>query len=115
LEYTWRQPELDWNAFGLIAVIELERVRSCRNRPMPPELADGYNRAIARLPEVVGAHPHKEWSPMLMQHIAACIALARGQRLMARAYLEMDRDGAIKWLVEGMGFDEREVQRWAGE
>ena len=39
--------------------------------------------AIARLPEVAGAHFQQEWSPTLMQHILACIALARGQRLLA--------------------------------
>jgi hypothetical protein len=37
LEYARQQPELDWNPFGLIAVIELERVRYCRNSPMPSE------------------------------------------------------------------------------
>jgi len=115
LEYARRQPKLDWQAFALIAVVELERTHYCRNRPMPGELADGYYAALARLPEVEGGHEQKKWSPILMQHIAACVALARGQRLLARAYLEMDRDGAKKWLTEGMGFDEREVRRWAIE
>jgi hypothetical protein len=115
LEYSKRSQELDWNAFGLIAAIELERPHYCRNRLMPPELADSYYEAIARVPEVVGTHAQKEWPPILLQHIVACIALARGQRLLARAYLEMDREGAIKWLAEGMGFDEGEVQRWARE
>jgi hypothetical protein len=115
VEYARRSPELDWNAFGLVAVIELERPHSCLNCPMPSELADGYYEAINRLPEVVSAHPQKEWLPILMQHITACIALARGQRLMARAYLEMDRDGAIRWLAEGMGFDQQAVQGWASE
>lgn len=115
LEYAARQKELEWHVFGLIAVIELERTHYCRNRPMPPELADDYSEAIARLPEVVSAHTHKEWSPIVTQHIVACIALARGQRLLARAYLDLDRDGAVKWLTEGIGFDEREVRRWANE
>lgn len=115
LEYSRRSQELDWNAFGLIAVIELERPRSCCNCPMPAELAESYDEAMARLPEVVGAHAQKEWPPILMQHIVACLALARGQRLLARAYLEMDREGAIRWLAEGMGFDECAVRRWACE
>jgi hypothetical protein len=115
LEYSRRQTELEWNVFYLIAVIELARPRHCKNHPMPPELAEGYFLALGRLPEVVGAHVHKDWSSIVMQYIAACIALARGQRLLARTYLEMDRDGAVGWLIEAAGFDEREVRRWANE
>jgi hypothetical protein len=115
LEYIRRSPELDWNAFGLIAVIELERPHHCNNWPMPSELADSYLAAVAQVPEVAACHAQKQWSPILTQHIAACIALSRGQRLLARAYLDMDGEGAVKWLADGMGFDEREVQRWAHE
>ncbi len=115
LESARRSPELDWNAFGLIAVIELERLHYCGNRPMPAELEESYAKAIDRLPEIVSAHAQKEWRPIVMQHVMACIALARGQRLLARAYLEMDREGAIKWLEEEMGFGRREVRRWAKE
>ena len=57
---------------------------------MPPELAEGYATAIAHVPEVVANHPQKQWGPELTQHVMACIALARGQRLLARAYFEMD-------------------------
>jgi len=115
LEFIRGSGKMDWNAFGLIAVIELERYHYCRNGTMPSELTDSYYAAVAMLPEVVAAHSQKEWEPPLMQRIVACTALARGQRLLARAYLEMDRDGAMKWLAEEMGFDEREVQRWAHE
>ncbi len=53
LESARRSPELDWNAFGLIAVIELERLHYCGNRPMPAELEESYAKAIDRLPEMV--------------------------------------------------------------
>jgi hypothetical protein len=115
LEYARRGPTLDWNVFGLIAVIELERVPYCRNRRMPQELTEAYFTAIAQLPEVVATHPQKEWGPELTQHIVTCIALARGQRMLARAYLEMDKEAAITWLQNEIGYDKREVQKWSRE
>jgi hypothetical protein len=81
LEYIRRSSELDWNPFGLIAVIEMERLRHCRNEPIPVELVESYNNAIALLPQVTSTHSQKKWSPILMQHIVACIALSRGQRV----------------------------------
>src|SRR5207248_41909 len=46
LEFVRRSPVMDWNAIGLIAVIELERPHYCRNRKMPEELVGGYFQAL---------------------------------------------------------------------
>jgi hypothetical protein len=101
LEFARRSPRLDWNVFGLIAVIELERPS---NPSVPAFLAAGYFRAIKELPAVVGSHPQQEWDEILTRHIVCCIALARGQRVLARVYLEMGLDAAQQWLWREIGY-----------
>jgi hypothetical protein len=101
LEFARRSPRLDSNVFGLIAVIELERPS---NPNVPECLAAGYFRAIKELPAVVGNHPQQEWEEILTRHIVCCIALARGQRVLARVYLEMGPDAAQQWLRGEIGY-----------
>lgn len=111
-----RGAALDWNAFGLIAVIELERTASHANGQMPAELSDAYFKALAELPAVAADHPQRSWGPELTQHVMACVAVARGQRLLARAYLELSREAAREWLLsDAVGFDENVVARWERE
>jgi len=101
LEFARSSPKLDWNVFGLIAVIELERPS---NPSVPEFLAEGYFRAIKELPAVVGSHPQQEWDEILTRHIVCCIALARGHRVLARGYLEMGPDAAQRLLREEIGY-----------
>lgn len=98
-------PRLDWNVFGLIAVIELERPY---NPSVPEFLAAGYLRAIRELPAVVGSHPQSKWDEVLTRHIVCCIALARGQRVLARVYLEMGPNAAQEWLLDEIGYKPEE-------
>src|SRR5437588_9974665 len=56
LDYARRSHELDWNAFGLIAVIELERPHYCRTAAMPAELGAGSDAPMLRCREVAGSH-----------------------------------------------------------
>ena len=104
LEFSRKSPTLDWNAFGLIAIIELERLGRSKHWTIPPELEEAFFAAIEKLPEIVASHPQKRWGPELTQHIMACIAVARGQTLLARAYLEMGLDEAKQLLRDVMGF-----------
>ena len=101
LEFARRSLRLDWNVFGLIAVIELARPS---NPSVPEFLAASYFRTIKELPAVVGSHPQREWNEILTQHIVCCIALARGQRVLARVYLEMDQNAAQQWLQDEIGY-----------
>jgi hypothetical protein len=108
LEYARRCPRLDWNVFGLICIIELERPHN----PLPPEeLVQDYFQALARLPEVVALHPDRQWDTILTQCIVACLALTRGQRLLARVYSEMDHNAARQWLEENVGY----ALKWEAE
>jgi hypothetical protein len=103
LEYVGISPKLNWNPLGLIAVIELERPY---NLPVPEELATAYFQAIFNIPLVVGTHPDHHWNAEVTQCVAACIALARGQRLLAKAYLEMGITTAKRFLEEEIGWQD---------
>ncbi|WZO98957.1 hypothetical protein EP7_000548 [Isosphaeraceae bacterium EP7] len=104
IEFIRRSIKLDWNPVGLIATIELQRDQ-LRNPTVAPELADGYFRAIRSLAEVLGTHPDRDWDEDVVGAAVACIALARGQRWFARAYIELDRDTARRWFTEEFGWD----------
>jgi hypothetical protein len=102
VEFIRRSARLDWNPLSLVACIELERVH---NPQVRKELADEYFAAIRALPAVLGTHPDQEWSEQVVQAAAACIALARGQRWLAKAYFELDRDTAAQWFSEEFGWE----------
>jgi hypothetical protein len=103
LEYARRSPQLNWNVFGLIAVIELARPE---NVPIPEELTAAYFKAITDLPAVIGSKSDRQWSQEVTRCIAACMALAGGQRLLAKAYLELDVETAKRFLEEETGWRE---------
>ena len=104
VEFVRRSPRIDSNALVLIATIELERGQH-GNPKVAKELAGDYFAAIKSLPGVLGSHPDEQWSELVVQPAVACIALARGQRWFARAYLELDRDTARRWFSEEFGWD----------
>jgi len=95
VEWIRRSDELEWKPLSLIAVIELERLH---NPPPPSELAPAYFEAIERLPQAITNRPQRQWNELVARAAVACIALARGQREMARVYLEMSGEEAQEWL-----------------
>lgn len=109
VEFIRRSPKLDWNAVALIATIELERDQH-GNPPVALDLQTGYHAAIRALPKILGTHPDQEWDEDTTRSAVACIALARGQRWIARAYFEMDRDTAGRWFSEEFGWNFPDVE-----
>lgn len=104
VESVRRSPKIDWNALALVATIELERGQHS-NPEVAKELSVDYFAAIKSLPAVLGTHRDQEWSELVVQSGVACIALARGQRWLARAYFELDHDTAGRWFSEEFGWD----------
>ncbi|MEM7349025.1 MAG: hypothetical protein AAF485_32755 [Chloroflexota bacterium] len=102
IEFAKQSSTLDWNLFGLISVIELERPN---NTPLPEELVNSYHTSIQKIPSIVAEHPDKEWDEMLTPCIVSCIALAKGQRDFARIYLEMSLESGLRWLKDETGFE----------
>ncbi len=95
LAWAQQAATLDWNTLSLVATIELARP----NNPCPPEeLEAGYFEAIRAIPNWIGSHPDKAWDQLLTRAIVSCIALAKGHRTLAEAYLEMDEHEAGVFL-----------------
>lgn len=86
---------LDSNALGLIVVIELKRPS---NPDVPVELEAAYFSAIRVLPALIGQHPDTKWDEPTLQTAVSCIALARGHRELAEAYLKLDRDAPARFM-----------------
>jgi hypothetical protein len=101
VEFVRRSAAIDWNALALIALIELQRPS---NPPVPPEITESYFEAIGSVPAVVGMHPQRTWDDLVTASAMAGIALARGQRLLARAYFELGLDDAREWLIRERGY-----------
>jgi hypothetical protein len=102
VEFVRLSPRIDWNALALIACIELQRPSNSR---VNQKFAIDYFAAIQALPSVLGTHPDQDWSEQVVQAAVACIAMARGQRWMAKAYFEMDKSTAKRWFSEEFGWD----------
>lgn len=100
LEYARQSLRLDWNVFGLIATIELARPH---NPPPPSEIVEDYFRTLRELPVVACLHADDNWDDLLTRTVVSCIALARGQRLLAEAYSELSKEYAREWLKELLG------------
>ncbi len=88
---------------ALIATIEFERDQH-RNPQVADHLAADYAAEIKALPAVLGTHPSERWDELVVQYAVACIALARGQRWLARAHLELDRDTAGRRFSDEFGW-----------
>lgn len=71
-------PHRDWNFYGLVSTIEIERHRKS-NPPLPNWLASAYAEAICRLLELaIGDLPHVS-DRDTVRSILGAIALAKGE------------------------------------
>ena len=107
--YASQATELPWHVFGFPATVELERYNG-RNPPLPPELELSYQWALRELPRVAATHPSKDWGEPVFECAAACFAISRGRRLLARAYLDFTNQEALRFLRDQIGYepDERD-------
>jgi len=97
VDFLSRSDHLDWNALGLIFTVEFQRP----SNPAPPaEIVGDYFQALEKLPIVIVSHPQHQWDEYTTRLAVACIALLRGNRVLAATYFEMDAEGAQKWLTE---------------
>jgi hypothetical protein len=106
LEIERRAARLNWNGFALIAVIE--QCRPVNAAPKEGEIADGYKRAWDELLKVIALHPQKAWDDNLTASILSCIAYSRGQRVIARAALEINERAAREFLKLELGLDDED-------
>ena len=70
-------PSCDWNFYGLVSTIEIERHRKC-NPPIPDWLAPAYADAIRDLLELALRDLPRVDNPDTVRSIFGAIALAKG-------------------------------------
>ena len=70
-------PRRDWNFYGLVSVIEVERHRRS-NPPLPAWLIDDYRMALDELHEVAIEDLRRTRDELTVRSIIGAIALAKG-------------------------------------
>lgn len=87
-EYARRAPRIAWHAFGLPAVVELERTER-RNPEVPSEISESYFSAIQDLPKIALSRGQEFWGDYCFEPVMSCLAISLGHRTHARAYLDL--------------------------
>lgn len=90
---------LDYNVFGLIATIEIERHRD--NPPLPKEFEETYLHSIQyELPELIKQFTAEKWGLTLTAVILAALAVSKGHIEMADAILKIEDESTLKEFLE---------------
>jgi hypothetical protein len=95
--------DLDEQLFHFAAIVELSRPEN-RNPPVPAEVELAYELALRKLPVLGAEKMRRGCAPHVVMGIAAVTALAAGQRLLARAYLDFDREAAAAFVEAEYGY-----------
>jgi hypothetical protein len=82
---------IDFSFFQLTASVEVARVNGL-GPDIPPFLALSYAEAIKALPDCVSAHLTEDWDQDMTICIAAALAVAKGQHVLAEALMNLDGD-----------------------
>ncbi|MCW1921569.1 hypothetical protein OKA05_03325 [Luteolibacter arcticus] len=90
--------------FALIAVIEIERHEN-GNPKMSREFVDDYLHALSLIPDLIAKASPPKWDQSMIGSTCSALAASKGNRLLARAYLEMTEDNAIPFLREEIGYE----------
>lgn len=100
VEYVKRSGNLNWNVFAFAACVELERTEN-GNPPVPIEFERSYHEGLQELPQLaICRDSEKIWTAEQIMGIAACLALSKGHRGLARAYLDLSPGEAASFLEE---------------
>jgi hypothetical protein len=78
----------DWHLFAFPVVVELARLDISGSPMIPDEIRDTYYWGIKELANIAVTEL-EEWDDVQAPCMSACIALAKGHPIYARAYLEM--------------------------
>jgi hypothetical protein len=87
-------PNLDWNLYGIVALIEIERRRKT-NPPMPAWLETDYAEAWRKLTMLAIEDLRQAVDRTTVQVLLACIALGKGAVVMGTIIGEFTED---EWL-----------------
>jgi hypothetical protein len=87
---------VDWNTYGIVAVIELVRGRG-KNPEVPDWLKEEYFGAIAELAEIGKSDLTRSQDPEEVRTILGVLALAKGLRTHARFLVEYSGEELLEF------------------
>jgi hypothetical protein len=89
---------IDYNIFGLIATIEIERHKD--NPKLPEEFESSYLHSLkVELPELIKLSLTNHWDSDLTITVLSAIAVSKGQLKIAEAITKMDEDVVAEFLA----------------
>ena len=88
---------INYNIFGLITTIEIERHKN--NPPLPEEFESSYLQSLkVELPELIKLSITNDWDSDLTITILSALAVSKGQTKLAEAITKMDDDVLTEFL-----------------
>lgn len=103
LEYSKKFNDFTWHIFGFASVVELARL-DIENPAIPSAFKELYFNALQELATLALTLP--KWNEEQTPVMSSIIALSKGQRVFARAYLELSsRKTALRYLDEETGWE----------
>ena len=97
-------PPMTHDLFALIAIIETERHENSNPR-IPGYLKDDYATALNAIPQLIAMASPPKWDETCIKAACAALAASKGNRILARAYLEMNDANALVFLREETGYE----------
>jgi hypothetical protein len=89
----------DYNVFGFVATIEIERHGD--NPKLPEEFEASYLHSIQKeLPELVKQILNETWDAKLTTTVLAALAVSKGNIKMANAVLKMEDEDLVNEFLE---------------
>ena len=89
----------DFNVFGVVATIEIERHKD--NPPLPKEFEREYLHAVSKgIPELVEMGIEKEWDLTLTSTVLSALAVSKGHVALANAIGKMEDEGITNEFLE---------------
>jgi hypothetical protein len=95
----------DWNFYGLLAVIEVERHRK-GNPPVPAWLQTSYDEAWLRVSEVAVIDLKSSSDSLTICSILGVLALAKGELKLGALLSGLDSSELDAWLEEHQAWSE---------
>jgi hypothetical protein len=92
-----RSKNPDWNVYGLISVIEIERHRK-GNPPLPAWIADAYFEAWGELLKLASRDLQATDDPITVRTILGAMALAKGELKLGAFIVESDTSEIEEFL-----------------
>jgi hypothetical protein len=92
-----RSEKPDWNPYGLVAVVEIERHRK-GNPPLPRWIADAYSEAWGELLSLASRDLQATDDPITVRTILGVMALTKGELKLGAFIVESDTSEIAEFL-----------------